>query len=590
MITRARLKFMIAGLLVVATATAGLGFTRGAAQVIAFFQRGADPAAALHIEPNTPIESATDLTWQPDDNPVSSTPNPLIRGQLEAVYLRAWREWNAAALRGDPTGLASVFSGPALSAAQATIQANYTRGWRVTRVATRHELQLTYLSADGLIAGLSDREAIVTQIIRDESGQVLLDSTQRQGYTVVLMLEDGQWRIRHLQQTFATPFEPSLPETARCDTCVVATSLNNRPLLAAYGMPLLVNGINYYPQQTPWDRFWSEYNPAIIDQDFDRIRALGLNTVRIFIPFEQFGGPRVSRIMLDRLTDLLDRADLRGLYVIVTLFDFRTNYDPLLWPEADRHMQTLMQHYAGRPTILAWDLKNEPDLDYRHAGRPLVDAWLKHTLSMARIYAPGQLITIGWSSPGAATTLATQVDLVSFHYYAPAEQFPEQYAALQSAVPDRPLLLGEFGLPTWNSPFFPNGHTEAEQARYYAAILSALRHTESVGSLAWTLYDFAQVPAGVAGMWPWQTGPQREMGIVRLDGSPKPAAALLQSGADLNLPPAEPWERWLKPFWITVWILLALVGVFLGRMIVLRRGRARTPRPATPVPAQRSPD
>jgi hypothetical protein len=445
------------------------------------------------------------------------------------------------------------------------------------------------------VAGLRDRAALVSEVVRDTNGRVLLSTDQEQQYTLVLMLEEGEWRIRHMRQDAVEPLERQLPELVRCDGCIGATLVNNRPILLDGGQQFLAYGINYYPQATPWDRFWSEYNPAIIDQDFDRISALGLNTIRIFIPFEQFGGPRVSAVMLERLNDLLDRADLRGLRVIVTLFDFRTNYDPLLWPEADRHMQTLMQQFAGRPTILAWDLKNEPDLDYRTSGSTLVNTWLAHTLRMARSYDPGQLITIGWAAPASATTLAAQLDLVSFHFYAPAEQFPAAYTALRAAVPDRPLLLGEFGLPTWNSPFFPGGHTEAEQARYYAAILGALRQTDSAGSLAWTLYDFERVPDNVAGAWPWQVGPQREMGIIRRDQSFKPAAALLQPGADLGVPPAQPWERWLKPFWLTLAATLLFVGLPLAHLAYRRRARARpsarpAPPQADPAPAQGSPD
>ena len=64
-----------------------------------------------------------------------------------------------------------------------------------------------------------------------------------------------------------------------------------------------ITGTNHYPAETPWDRFWPEYDEAVITDDFDRIANLGMNTIRIFVPFAQFGGPKVEPEMLDRLED-----------------------------------------------------------------------------------------------------------------------------------------------------------------------------------------------------------------------------------------------------------------------------------------------
>ena len=261
--------------------------------------------------------------------------------------------------------------------------------------------------------------------------------------------------------------------------------------------------------------------------------------------------------------DLLDRAEAQNLKLIVTLFDFRGDYSLLHWADADRQLATLLTRFAGHPAILAWDLKNEPDLDDRRVGTQIVDAWLTHIAGLAHSYDPNHLLTIGWSSPAAAQRLVQQVDLVQFHYYATAESFTAAYVALRQAAPNKLLLLGEFGLPTWNS-VFPNGHTEAEQAAYYAELLYRLRSLDpSTGHLAWTLYDFASVPATVAGRWPWQTGPQRHLGIIRIDGSEKPAAALLAPEANLSILPVPGWARWLKPFW-----LLAAGGALTGTVLV----------------------
>ena len=335
--------------------------------------------------------------------------------------------------------------------------------------------------------------------------------------------------------------------------------------------PFEIHGVNYYPSDTPWDLFWSSYEPETIDRDLAIVRGLGLNSVRIFIPFWQFGGPNVDEAYLDKLDDFLARASANEIKVVVTLFDFRVDYRLLSWSSGDRHLEALIPRYRNNSAILAWDLKNEPDRDYG-AGKDLVDAWLVHVGRVVRELDPNHLLTIGWSSPEAAVSLTDSVDLVSFHYYALAEDLADSFDLIRLAAPSKPILLGEFGLPTWNSPFFPNGHTEREQATYFADVLTAMRGTDSSGYLAWTLFDFSDVPASVAGRFPWQIGPQKHLGVLRVDGTPKASAALLAPGANLDVPRESPLARFFKPFWV---FFAAIVCGFAILFFVVVRLSAR---------------
>ena len=297
--------------------------------------------------------------------------------------------------------------------------------------------------------------------------------------------------------------------------------------LSLAGEPFYVRGINYYPKDTPWDQFWPNYDPLTTEKDFALIRSLGLNTVRVFIPYDQFGGASVEPAMLERLADLLLRARRNDLKVIITLFDFRTDYKPILWPEADRHLETLLTRFAEEPAILAWDLKNEPDRDYSTNGSDMVNAWLAHTARFARRFDPYHLITIGWSSATTATQLTENVDLVSFHHFQKAEELAILYPTLRQIAAEKPLLLAEFGLSSWFSLIYPFAPTENDQAAYYTDILNVIDNTDHAGYLAWTLYDFSYVPPIVAGRLPWQIEKQKHFGVIRLDGEPKPAATLL---------------------------------------------------------------
>lgn len=565
---KTHIKLIIWALLVALAAAGAWAAVSGAANLLAYFQRGAEPASALNIVPNVPPDLHVALSWDADAADTGRPIEAATRSQVEAAYARAWLQWNLSYLKGEPHGLATYFTGPALAEIGAAVRRARADGLRVEQADTAHRLRLHFYSADGTVVAFTDHDAPVAQVVRDDSGAILSAGETRADYDVVMLLEDGHWHIRHWVRRPATPAPPA--PAPPCPGCVTADGDG----LALGGAPFAVAGINYYPQATPWDAFWAQYSPAVIDRDLSRAKGLGLNSIRIFVPYEQFGGPRVEPAMLERLGDLLDRAEAQDLKVIVTLFDFRADYSLLHWAAADRHLEAILGPFAAHPAILAWDLKNEPDLDDRRAGALAVDAWLAHTLALARRLDPNHLLTIGWSSPEAARRLAEQVDVVQFHYYAPAAELPDAYAALRAAAPEKPLLLGEFGLPTWNS-VFPHGHTEAEQAAYYADLLARLREVDAAGAMAWTLYDFAQVPAAVAGPWPWQTGPQAHMGVVRADGTEKPSAALLAPRSELHVPPVPGWARWLKPFWLLV--AGAALASAAGAAWRLRRRAARRP-------------
>ena len=551
----------------------------GVANLSVYFQHGANPASALNIVPNVPPDLSVGLTWTADDTDTGRVLERATRTEIESVYLRAWLQWNLSFVKNAPYGLKTYFVGPALDAVTNDVQTIAIQGWQVGQVDTAHTLHLHFYSADGSIISFTDEQAVVVHIIRDKTGAIVLTQESEARYQVVMLLEDGNWRVRHWVRTQDTVLDGA--SAVRTPPNFVGRVGAN---LALNGQNYSMTGVNYYPKDTPWDKFWLNYAPKTTERDVTLIRSLGMNTVRIFLPFEQFGGPHIGqatsatvptntvREPLVKLADFLRRAAAHGLKVIVTLFDFRTDYSLLLWPQSDRYLETLLTHFKDTPTILAWDIKNEPDLDYKNNGKEVVNAWLAHTARLARRTDPHHLLTIGWSTYKAAETQVAAIDVVSFHYYAPATALPQAYTVLQSAVFGRPILLTEFGLSTWNSPFFPGGHNEAEQAAYYADILHFWRTSGGAGYLAWTLYDFSTIPANVVGGLPWQSGPQRGFGLIKSDGTFKAAARVLtQNGLD-NTPPVSLWERTIKPFNGTL-----LVGVLLALQATMwvRRWRGR---------------
>lgn len=539
---------------------------KGAGAIITYFQEGADPGSALNIVPNKPPDYQTKVVWLPDDPDTGRVMEPFTRDQIEAAYIRAWLQWNLSQEKGSAYGLKTYFTGPTLDAISNAIQQSVSNGFKITQTTTEHHPQLHFYSADGSIVSFTEEGARVEQIIRDKSGQVILADERNSRYDVVMLLEDGNWRIRHMVRINETnPADNkfvTVPKTGFVRVDGATLTLDGQPFQAA--------GVNYYPQATPWDKFWLSYKPTIIDEDLKRVKDLGLNTLRIFVPFTQFGGTTPTEAYLKLLDDFLKRADQQGLKVIVTLFDFRTDYNPLLWADADRHLETILTRFKDYASVLAWDLKNEPDLDYKTGGRETVDLWLRHVAITAREFDPNHLITIGWSTSSVAATASNLVDFVSFHYYTPAVNLPAEYNRLKTATADKAIMVTEFGLPTWNT-FFPNGHSEPEQAEYYADIIKFLRASGSAGYMAWTLYDFSYIPGSVAGALPWQNGPQKELGILKADGKPKPAAALLAPGSSLDVTRVPSWAQFLKPFWLGSLVMLLLFIYLVWRFRLVER-------------------
>lgn len=532
-----------------------LAIAYGAARLIATFQQGADPASALNLVPNVPLDWPVDLTWRPDAADSGREMEPFTREQIESNYIRAWLQLSFSYSKGEPFGLKTYFVGPALEMATDSVLQVTDAGFSAEQVATSHELELHFYSADGSIVAFTDHRAHLVQLVRDADGRVLNVRQLPASYDVVMFLEDGNWRVRHWLRTAA--LEP-----------VSAERWSDELPAEQFA------GINYYPQATPWLDFWPNYDPTTVAADLDRIVDLGLNSLRIFIPYTQFGEDEVDPQLLQNVGHFLDAAHAHRLQVIVTLFDFKGDYSVYTWPATAAHIDGVVSEVGSHPAILAWDIKNEPDLDYDTQPQPLVDAWLAFAAARLRASGVTQPLTIGWSSSAAATRLVDEVDLVSYHFYGDLADFDDAYALVEAAAAEKPILLTEFGLPSWNSPFFPNGHSQAEQADYTHTLLSQWRATAGRGYFIWTLHDFGRMPTYVAGRAPWQRGPQRHMGLFDRNGDAKPVANYVAPDAASVAPELTRWQPLLQPFWL-FWMtngLLMMAG-FLALRWRLRRSK-----------------
>ena len=92
----------------------------------------------------------------------------------------------------------------------------------------------------------------------------------------------------------------------------------------------------------------------------------------------------------------LDIAQRSGLKVIVTLFDFYGDYSVHNWTLTHRHAEQIITPFKTHKAILAWDIKNEPNLDFENRSKENVLAWLREMVEQIRRFDPNHLVTIGW--------------------------------------------------------------------------------------------------------------------------------------------------------------------------------------------------
>ena len=416
---------------------------------------------------------------------------------------------------------------------------------RVLRVPLSHNLHPYFYPPDGNIFVANDRGAKWLEMVvaKDRIKKAIF---QEEDHKLTMVKKEGRWFI-HADEI----------------TAIKSLKLPKRKPLAGYPF---FKGINYYPQKAPWQKFWREFPLATIKRDFAILKRLKVNSLRIFLPFAQFHSSE-KVVYTERLKTFLDLCRKAGFHTVVTFWD-SIDYAYGNWPFYLGQLDSISMILKDYRDIVSIDLKNEADLDFPLRGREKVMGLLRAGLFNLAKTAPEIPVTIGWSTGDQAHLLAAYLDYVSFHDYAEPKGFSGRVANLAKKVGPKPILLSEFGLPSWNSFLWPHGHSQEEQAYYYSKILNGKLPKQFMGHMAWTLYDFPEVPGWVANSYlPWKVESQKEMGLYIDPNEPKLAAKVFHDPASFRNQKLSWWKVWFKPFRVT----LMVVGVFGLYLLIHRR-------------------
>ena len=322
----------------------------GMAQVWVFLSVSRANAAVFLEVKDTPDIYTPKLVWLPDE-PVERPMEDFTRDILKRDYIRALYQRNLAMLNSDTLLIQDYYT--ALGREKLKRSISKEKAIIKEHIELGHHLQLNYYSADGQIIGFLDKATTEAERVWNKEKQMLAYDTDTLNYQVIMILEDGYWRIHNMKRVEVAPDLPKV------DSVVV--DFTKVELLSKI---LNAKGINYYPQEAPFKDFWINYDSAQVEKDFALIKKLKFNSVRIFINYEQFGKGMVIPEMMDRLHHLLDVAELNQVTVILTLFDFNSDFNLFNFPATDRHLETVVTAFRHHPALIGYDLKNEPDIDY----------------------------------------------------------------------------------------------------------------------------------------------------------------------------------------------------------------------------------
>ncbi len=285
--------------------------------------------------------------------------------------------------------------------------------------------------------------------------------------------------------------------------------------------------VSYEPADASWTNMWTEFEPAQIGSDFARVEQLGANTVRITIDPDTFGWPAVTPTMANELQQVISLAQSNGLHVELTLFNWWTQYGQIA--ESEAWLGSLLTPYSNDPEIAFVELQNEIDPTNTQAM-----TWARALMPVAQQLAGNIPVTIStMGTEGLTGVLALKAALAGdppsfydFHYYDPAGEAAAVLGSIKAAVAPATLFVGEAGMSTYSA----SGESEetmlaSDQASYFATVEEA---TASLGLPAAGVYmlsdlDGADVP------YPESVSPADwDFGIYNTDGSPKPAAAVVE--------------------------------------------------------------
>jgi hypothetical protein len=245
--------------------------------------------------------------------------------------------------------------------------------------------------------------------------------------------------------------------------------------------------------------------------------------VRVIPDVRVFTVPSPPPVYLDELSRTVGLAAAHGLRVQLTLFDQFGDYARVA--DSERWADAVLGRFRSDPRIAFIELQNQ--ITPQNDGAM---GWARQLLPHVREVAGGIPVTVSVDAP-ASNLVDLQLALGSaapdfwdFHYYFLPGSAQATFREVAAIAAPRPLLIGEVGYSTFpGNPAIPGVPTTAPAREAYQDYV--LRTVE-----------LAAIEAGLPPAAPWLVNDlrcddcppvERFYGLLRVDGSAKPAAATI---------------------------------------------------------------
>ncbi len=305
------------------------------------------------------------------------------------------------------------------------------------------------------------------------------------------------------------------------------------------GEVIRIKGSNYYPRDHMWADIWNSWDWNRMVADADMMRDLGLNCVRILVPYSHGGwnGPNVPADRLQKLEDLVNMFGARGIRSCVTLFDWETSFAAAGSPGEAAHLlylNTIVGRLKNNVNVLMWDVKNEPDHPSNLGGgldnwnnsinKSRIIDWLRRMCNAVRAIDPNHPVSVGLRWWENNKDIIDFVDVAIFHSYWPNvhQQIVETQSYMGANI--KPILCEEFGWPTNPTPCDRDGvliydYTEDRQLYLYTLHLTEFEEHNIAGCIQWMTFDARNYTTNAKESF------EKFFGLWRYDYTLKPAGA-----------------------------------------------------------------
>ena len=228
------------------------------------------------------------------------------------------------------------------------------------------------------------------------------------------------------------------------------------------GRPFVPFGVNYYRPGTGWaPQVWKQFDAEATRKDFVRMKEMGINCVRVFLSYGSFyTDPGVLKSEgVEKFDQFLSLAEKAGIYVHPAGLDHwegPPNWRPVAVADqptlqfTEQFWKLFAARYRGRHVIFAYDLKNEPTIDWQtEIIPPQWNVWLE------KKYTSIEKLAAAWGAtnqlefgkipvppPKNALRDRQLLDFQSFREYLADEWTRRQVAAIKSADPEALVTVG----------------------------------------------------------------------------------------------------------------------------------------------------